>query len=245
LLEASAIGEREKSKILIGLAAANRHSASSPMANCTTRVEVNSTITTTFVIHAWCWLDSIRAYPTVRGVYPCISNSEGVQMPSKGTANDWKSFRDRSSIYDMVTFITEQSERTFEDILRGLYEEYSPVGITEEELIRRLATLFWEREELCRFFRFKMEIRLAELNSQLPYAQFIARVKSRAIEFKKAKNIEEGKKFFSELDAAGQEGDDAALKWIEEYRSPEMSGNSVFEQIVSLPDVGPANGRDL
>jgi hypothetical protein len=166
-------------------------------------------------------------------------------MPSKGTANDWKSFKDRSSIYDMVTFVTEQSERTFEDILRGLYEEYSPVGITEEELIRRLATLFWEREELCRFFRFKMEIRLAELNSQLPYAQFIAWVKSRAIEFKKAKNIEEGKKFFSELDAAAQEGDDAALKWLEEYRSPKMWGNGAGELLSSLPDVGPANGRDI
>ena len=102
-------------------------------------------------------------------------------MPSKGKASDWKSLRDRSSIYDMVTFVTEQSDRTFEDILRGLYEEYSPVGITEEGHIRRLAVLFWERDELCRYFRFKMEIRQAELNSQLPYAQSIAWLKSRAI----------------------------------------------------------------
>jgi hypothetical protein len=164
-------------------------------------------------------------------------------MPSKNSGS--KSFMDRSSIYDMVTIVSEQSYRAFEDILTELYEEHSPVGITEEEHIRRLAVLFWERDELCRFFRFRMEIRQAELNSQLPYAQSIARVKSRAIELNKAKNVEEGKKFFSELDAAAQEGNDATLKAIEKYRNPKMSGNSVVEQIASLPDVGPANGRDI
>jgi hypothetical protein len=165
-------------------------------------------------------------------------------MPSKNSGS--KSFMDRSSIYDMVTIVTKQSYRAFEDILRELYEEYSPVGITEEEHIRRLAVLFWERDELCRYFRFKMEIRQAELNSQLPYAQSIAGVKSRAIELKKGKNVEEGKKFFSELDAAAQEGDDAALKeTIEKYRDPKTLGNSVVELLSWLPDVGPANGRDI
>lgn len=166
-------------------------------------------------------------------------------MPSKNSGS--KSFRDRSSIYDMVTIVWEQSERTIEDILMELYEEFSPVGITEERLIRRLAVLYWERDELCRYLQFKMEIRQGELNRQLPYAQSIAAIKSRAIEIKHANNVEEGKKLLSELDAATQEVDDAALEESipEKYRDPKKSGNDFLEKMVSLPDVGPANGRDI
>jgi hypothetical protein len=166
-------------------------------------------------------------------------------MPSKNSGS--KSFRDRSSIYDMVTIVWEQSDRTIEDILTELYEEFSPVGITEERLIRRLAVLYWERDELCRYLRFKMEIRQSELNRQLPYAQSIAAVKNRAIEIKTVKNLEEVEKFVSELDAATQEVDDAALKESipAKYRDPQNSRDAFLDEIVSLPDVGPANGRDI
>jgi hypothetical protein len=168
-------------------------------------------------------------------------------MPGKGKASDWKSFRDRSNIYDMVTIVSEQSYRAFEDILRELYEEHSPVGITEEGLIRRLAVLFWERDELCRYLQFKMGIRQSELNRQLPYAQSIAGIKSRANEIKFARIIEEGKKLLSEFDATAQEGDDAAPKESipERDRNAKMSGNAFLEVIASLPDVGPTNGRDI
>jgi hypothetical protein len=166
-------------------------------------------------------------------------------MPSKNSG--WKSFRDRSSIYDMVTFVSKKSDRAFEDILRELYEEFSPVGITEERLIGRLAVLYWERDELCRYLQFKMEIRQGELNRQLPYAQSVAEIKSRAIEIKKARIIEECTKLLSELDAAARELDDAAPNGStpETYRDPKKTGNAFLEEIASLPDIGPANGRDL
>jgi hypothetical protein len=92
-----------------------------------------------------------------------------------------------------------------------------------------------------------MEIRQSELNRQLPYAQSIAGIKSRAIEIKFARIIEEGKKLLSEFDAAAQELDDAAPKESipEKYRDPKMSGNAFLEEIASLPDVGPTNGRDI
>jgi hypothetical protein len=118
-------------------------------------------------------------------------------MPGKDKTSGWRAFRDRAPIYE-TTMIPAETHRAFEDLHRELYEEFSPVGITEERLVQRLAVLNLERDRLYRYTQFKMEIRQAEIKRQVPFAQSIKKTKSRAVEFQKAKIAKEVEKFLSE-----------------------------------------------
>jgi hypothetical protein len=167
-------------------------------------------------------------------------------MPGKGKTSGWEAFRDRAEIYE-TTMIAAEKHEAFETLLRELYEEFFPNGTTEEDLIHRLAVLRWERDRLYRYEQSKMEMRQAELNRQLPYAQYIAKIRSHALEFKTAKLAKEFKAFVSGADDTPHEVDDAIEKEpvIEKDRDPKTSGNDFLEEMASLPEVGPANGREI
>ena len=158
-------------------------------------------------------------------------------MPGKGKTSGWEAFRDRAEIFE-TTMIAAEKHQEFETLLRELYEEFFPDGKTEEDLVNRLAVLHWERRRLYRSEQVKMEIRQAELNRQLPYAQ------SHAIDFKRAKLVKE---FLSGADDAPHEVDDTIEKEpiLEKDRDRNTSGNDFLEEMASLPEVGPANGRDI
>lgn len=127
--------------------------------------------------------------------------------------------------------------RAFEDLHRELYEEFSPVGITEERLVQRLAVLNLERDRLYRYTQFKMEIRQAEINRQVPYARSIKKAKSRAVKSKIAKEVE---KFLSgDVDA------EKSKLPPEKLSDPERRTNDFLEHIASLPDVGPVHGHEI
>jgi hypothetical protein len=161
-------------------------------------------------------------------------------MPGKGKTSGWEAFRDSAGIYE-TTMIPAETHQAFEDLHRELYDEFLPVGTTEERLIQRLAVLNWERDRLYRYLQSKMEIRQGELNRQLPSAQSVAKLKSRAIEHKNAKTGKEVERFLSDGDDVSTQKERAP----EKNRDPKMSGYDIVEHVVSLPDVGPANGRDI
>jgi hypothetical protein len=155
-------------------------------------------------------------------------------MPRKGKSSGWEKFRDRAAIYE-TTMIPAETHRTFEDLHRELYEEFSPVGITEERLVQRLAILNLERDRLYRYTQLKMEIRQAEINRQVPHAKFIKGVKSRAVEFQTAKIIKEIEKLNSEKSKQSPP---------EKLGDPERRTNDFLEEMASLP-FGPVDGRDI
>ena len=167
-------------------------------------------------------------------------------MPGKGKTSGWEAFRDRAEIFE-TTMIAAEKHQEFETLLRELYEEFFPDGKTEEDLVNRLAVLHWERRRLYRSEQFKMEIRQAELNRQLPYAQSVAKIKSHAMEFKAAKHVKQVEPFLSGADDAPHEVDDTIEKEpiLEKDRDRNTSGNDFLEEMASLPEVGPANGRDI
>ena len=88
-------------------------------------------------------------------------------MPGKGKTNGRRAFTDRSPIYD-TTLIAAETHRAFEKLHEELYLEYSPVGITEEHLVQRLAFLFLERDRLFRYLQFQIEDRQNELKVSSP-----------------------------------------------------------------------------
>ena len=97
-------------------------------------------------------------------------------MSEKHRTEGKPAFVDRAPIYD-TTLIAAETHQSFEDLHEQLYEEYSPVGITEEHLVQRLAFLFWERDRLYRYLQFQMEDRQYELKREFPAAQAIKRMK--------------------------------------------------------------------
>jgi hypothetical protein len=158
-------------------------------------------------------------------------------MPSK---TGWESFRDRTSIYDLMTFVPRKSGRAFENILKKLYEEFSPVDISEEELVQRLAVLYFERDQLRLYFQFKIEIRQAELNREVPRAQSIAGLKSRAIQLRDAKILKEVQEYISEVE-------DGAIQKPsprDHLVTRTTPANDTIEYLTSL-EVPPSNGRDI
>jgi hypothetical protein len=161
-------------------------------------------------------------------------------MPGKDKTSGWRAFRDRAPIYE-TTMIPAETHRAFEDLHRELYEEFSPVGITEERLVQRLAVLNLERDRLYRYTQFKMEIRQAEIKRQVPFAQSIKKLKSRAVEYQKAKIAKEVEKFLSEDVAAEKSKQSPAEKLCD----PERRTNDFLEHIASLPDVGPVHGHEI
>jgi hypothetical protein len=157
-------------------------------------------------------------------------------MPGKGKASGWEAFRDRAGILE-TTIIPGETRRAFEALHRELYDEFLPVGTMEERLIRRLAVLNWERDRLYRSVQFKMEMRQGELNRQVPHAQTIAKLKSRAQNARTSREVEE---FLSEHEDAATQKQSPP----EKYRDPKMADSDFIESLASL-EVGPINGRDI
>jgi hypothetical protein len=158
-------------------------------------------------------------------------------MPGKGKTNGRRAFTDRSPIYD-TTLVAAETHRAFEKLHEELYEEYSPVGITEEHLVQRLAFLFLERDRLFRYLQFQMEDRQNELKRQFPAAQATKRFKSQAHEAQQAKFLKEAQQYLDEVEGITT----GKPKQIppEKYRSPD----ELFDKIAALPD-RPSNGREL
>jgi hypothetical protein len=156
-------------------------------------------------------------------------------MPGKDKTSGWRAFRDRAPIYE-TTMIPAETHRAFEDLHRELYEEFSPVGITEERLVQRLAVLNLERDRLYRYTQFKMEIRQAEIKRQVPFAQPIKKLKSRAVEYQIAKIAKEVE------DVAAEKSKQSPP---EKLRDPERRTNDFLEHIASLPDVGPVHDHEI
>lgn len=166
-------------------------------------------------------------------------------MPGKRKTSGWDAYRDRAGICS-TTMIPTETRRAFEDLHRELYEEFLPVGTTEEGLIRRLADLTWERDRLYRYLQFKMEIRKAELSDQVPRAQFFADLKSDAIEIRNAKIMEEVERFFSKVEdiANGKQSPPEKCQQSQNWRDPKIPGKEIVEGLASL-EIGPINDRDI
>ena len=133
--------------------------------------------------------------------------------------------------------IPGETHRAFEALHRELYDEFLPVGTMEERLIQRLAVLNWERDRLYRSIQFKMEMRQGELNRQVPHAQTIAKLKSRAQNARTSREVEE---FLSEHEDAATQKQSPP----EKYRDPKMADSDFIERLASL-EIGPINGRDI
>jgi hypothetical protein len=146
-------------------------------------------------------------------------------MPGKGETNGRRAFTDRSPIYD-TTLIAAETHRAFEKLHEELYEEYSPVGITEEHLVQRLAFLFLERDRLFRYLQFQIEDRQNELKGQFPAAQATKQFKSKAHEAQQAKFLKE------------------AQEYLDEAEGITTGNDELFDKIAALPD-RPSNGREL
>ena len=157
-------------------------------------------------------------------------------MPGKGKASGWEAFRDRAEIVE-TTMIPGETHRAFEALHRELYDEFLPVGTMEERLIQRLAVLNWERDRLYRSIQFKMEMRQGELNRQVPHAQTIAKLKSRAQNARISREVEA---FLSEHEDAATQKQSPP----EKYRDPKMADSDFIERLASL-EIGPINGRDI
>ena len=157
-------------------------------------------------------------------------------MPGKGKASGWEAFRDRARIVE-TTMIPGETHRAFEALHRELYDEFLPVGTMEERLIQRLAVLNWERDRLYRSVQFKMEMRQGELNRQVPHAQTIAKLKSRAQNARISREVEA---FLSEHEDAATQKQSPP----EKYRDPKMADSDFIERLASL-EIGPINGRDI
>ena len=157
-------------------------------------------------------------------------------MPGKGKASGWEAFRDRARIVE-TTMIPGETHRAFEALHRELYHEFLPVGTMEERLIQRLAVLNWERDRLYRSIQFKMEMRQGELNRQVPHAQTIAKLKSRAQNARISREVEA---FLSEHEDAATQKQSPP----EKYRDPKMADSDFIERLASL-EIGPINGRDI
>jgi len=157
-------------------------------------------------------------------------------MKRKNKSNGSKGFIDRSPIYDTRLIPAAESHRAFAELHRELYEEYLPVGFSEEHLVQRLAFLFFERDRLSRYTHFKMEMRQAELERQIPKAQAVRQLKSHVDKIEEANVLREVKESLSEAEAGGEP-------------KPAVPGRSggpkvSFDSITTLPD-GPVNGRDV
>ena len=135
--------------------------------------------------------------------------------------------------------IPGETHRAFEALHRELYDEFLPVGTMEERLIQRLAVLNWERDRLYRSIQFKMEMRMrqGELNRQVPHAQTIAKLKSRAQNARISREVEA---FLSEHEDAATQKQSPP----EKYRDPKMADSDFIERLASL-EIGPINGRDI
>ena len=157
-----------------------------------------------------------------------------------GKTSGWEAFRDRAESYE-TTMIPAETHEAFEKLLKDLYDEFSPVGRTEELLVQRLASLHWERDRLHRDAQFKMEIRGGELRRQVRQTHSFARLKSLAPEFKKAKTREELEKLFSKVDDVTVQ---LGKAWCpENCDPPEGWGDFIADQITSLPE--QIHGRDV
>jgi hypothetical protein len=67
----------------------------------------------------------------------------------------WGAFRDSANIDDL-TMITYESHEQYEELLRALYEEFTPHGIMEDNQVLRLAKMIWSRNRTDRYVQLKM-----------------------------------------------------------------------------------------
>ena len=163
------------------------------------------------------------------------SNEKFTAMPGerhKVKVGGVRGFIERARIYD-VTLIPAETPSAFQELHEELYEEFSPVGITEERLVQRLAILYLERDRLHRYVQFKMEDRRTELARELPVNRVYKNTKSAV---KQAQVVELAKEIEEFAEGSGRQ-----LEIIPpRYRDPQ----ALLEQIADLPD-GPSSGRDL
>lgn len=160
-------------------------------------------------------------------------------MPGKKKANGWRGFRDRAPIHD-TTMILAETQQDFEDLHRELYEEFSPVGITEERLVQRLAVLNLERDRLYSYMQFKLKTRQAEIKRQVPIARSFKQAKSRALEHQKARSAKEME--VASEDLASEKSNHLPPDALSDA---ERRTNDFVEQMASLPDIGPVNDHEV
>jgi hypothetical protein len=155
-------------------------------------------------------------------------------MSEKYKTKGKRGFVDRAPIYD-TTLIAAETHQSFERLHEELYEEYSPVGITEEHLVQRLAFLFLERSRLYRYLQFKMEDRQQELQRQFPAAQSIKRMKSKVRKAHQAALLSEAEEYLDEAEGI------TTQKTKKVFPANHLDSGGFLEH---LPD-RPTNGREL
>jgi hypothetical protein len=143
-----------------------------------------------------------------------------------------RGFVERAGIHD-VTLIPAETHDAFEELHEELYEEFTPVGITEERLVQRLAILYLERGRLHRYVQFKMEDRQIELAREVPINRVYKNLKTAAITTQVAKLAGE---FEALTEGSGRQAEIIPPN----FRDPK----EFLEEVADLPD-GPSSGRDL
>jgi hypothetical protein len=118
----------------------------------------------------------------------------GVEMSDE--IEQWEAFRDRANIEDQ-TMMWDETHEVFEERLRELYAEFAPVGVTEEDLVLRMAKLRWDRHRLDRFAQLKMHSAQIELRTKNKISHMAEKLKALAPEFLKAKTVKEVESLFS------------------------------------------------
>ena len=97
-------------------------------------------------------------------------------MPDKERiSGGWVAFKNRARIYE-ITLLPGETYEQFEQLLRGYYEEFMPDGTSEEDEVRHLATLRWERDRLDRSQQLLMSLRRNQLiRGAFPFLQDLSK----------------------------------------------------------------------
>ena len=136
-----------------------------------------------------------------------------------------------------VAMMPAESYEMLEEIRSKLREEYFPSGVSEEQLVNRLAVLFSERQRLDQYHAFKVEMRHAELRRRVPQAQVLQKTKSRARAIEETNDSREVEWFLSMREGT-TEG--KLPPRIGEFADGEIS----HDDILKIPDE-PVHGREI
>jgi hypothetical protein len=156
-------------------------------------------------------------------------------MLRKVEISGWEAFRDRANIYE-ITLLPGENLEDFEDLLKSHYEEYTPVGTTEEFLTLDIAKCRWERDRYERSQQLSMFRRQYEFMTINQLLRGIRKLRAVAPEFQAAKSAEDVEKVLSKVDE--QVATFARKKWpLESSAESESWGSVIANGLATLPDL--------
>jgi hypothetical protein len=151
----------------------------------------------------------------------------------------WEAFRKRAKIPEK-TMIGAETHKEYESALRELYDEFEPHGITEQDLVIRLASLRWDRNRLDRFGQLKMLDRRNEVASTNQRSDLVKKLKALAPAFLKAISVKEVEELLSKH--SGVSAIILSIWPLEKCEDPQKWGTIIAEGIKSLADITRLDG---